>query len=263
MAKEAYYFSHDSNARHDPKVTAMRSVYGSEGYGWYWILVELMREADGYKLTMQGKYTFDAYAKQMDSTRDAIESYVHDCVTEFNLFDTDGEYFWSNSLLRRMELREKVSSVKSEAAKARWAKTKEILEESTDAMHMHSISNAIKGKEIKESKEKKLKEYKDFEDMPHVKITHVEYQKLIDLVGNEDKVISRLYDFASWILTQPKKKQETSSPYLSIMAWHKKDLEKTKNVVHFQPNKPAQPKLFVPDEDDEVYKMIKALNSNV
>ncbi|MDQ7860585.1 DUF4373 domain-containing protein [Peribacillus frigoritolerans] len=55
MSKDAYYFTHDSNARHDPKVTAMRGVYGSEGYGWYWMLIEMLRESNDYKLDMHSK----------------------------------------------------------------------------------------------------------------------------------------------------------------------------------------------------------------
>ena len=31
--KDAYFFSHDCNARNDPKILALRSVYGAEGYG--------------------------------------------------------------------------------------------------------------------------------------------------------------------------------------------------------------------------------------
>lgn len=35
--KDAYFFSHDCNARNDPKILALRSVYGAEGYGVYFI----------------------------------------------------------------------------------------------------------------------------------------------------------------------------------------------------------------------------------
>ncbi len=31
--KDAYYFPHDCNARNDPKILALRSVFGAEGYG--------------------------------------------------------------------------------------------------------------------------------------------------------------------------------------------------------------------------------------
>ena len=48
--KEAYYFSHDANARNDIKIKAMMSRYGYEGYGMYWAIVEMLRETKDYEL---------------------------------------------------------------------------------------------------------------------------------------------------------------------------------------------------------------------
>jgi hypothetical protein len=156
VAKEAYYFSHDSNARHDPKITAMRSVYGTEGYGWFWILVEMMREADGYKLDLQKKYSINAYAMQMHTDCSTAEKFIHDCIHEFGLFETDGEYFWSRSLLRRMEYWDQISAKRREAARVRWSKERD----DADGMQMHSNSNPNemqrKEKKIKEKKIKKV-----------------------------------------------------------------------------------------------------------
>ena len=46
--KDAYYFPHDCNARNDPKILALRSVFGAEGYGVYWMLIEILREQPDY-----------------------------------------------------------------------------------------------------------------------------------------------------------------------------------------------------------------------
>lgn len=152
MAKEAYYFSHDSNARHDPKITAMRSVYGSEGYGWFWIIVEMMREADQYKLEMQGKYTFNAYAMQMHTDSKTAGQFITDCIDEFGLFHSDGTYFWSPSLLRRMDLKEQTSEKRREAANKRWGKDR------SDANASEKDANAMQGKESKGNKNENTKE---------------------------------------------------------------------------------------------------------
>ncbi len=157
--KEAYYFSHDSNARHDPKITAMRSVYGPEGYGWYWMLVEMMRESEGYRLDMQGKYTWNAFASQLQTDSIRIAEFVQDCISEFELFESDGEHFWSASLNRRMELRDQKSEVRRKAAKARWDKEKKgstVESDNATGMHLHSNStaNAMQGKESKRNKSK-------------------------------------------------------------------------------------------------------------
>lgn len=167
MAKEAYYFSHDSNARHDPKVTAMRGAYGSEGYGWYWMLVEMMRESEGYKLDMHGKYVWNAFALQLQCDSSRVEEFVKDCIHEFNLFESDDRSFWSPSLLRRMDLREQKSEVRRKAANARWSKEKAASGDqvsNADDMQMHSNSNAngMQGKESKGKENKrKVKETTD------------------------------------------------------------------------------------------------------
>ena len=51
MAKDAYYFSHDSNARNDEKCLFIISKYGMAGYGLYWMFVECMHEQADGKLT--------------------------------------------------------------------------------------------------------------------------------------------------------------------------------------------------------------------
>lgn len=138
MAKKAHFFSHDLNARHDPKMTAMRGIYGAQGYGWFWLLIEMMAEANEYKLDMQSKYSFNAYAVQLQCKKDEVESFISDCINEFELFDSDGVSFWSKTLQRRMQYRDKVSETRTNAANAKWEKQRN----DANAMHMHSKSKA-------------------------------------------------------------------------------------------------------------------------
>lgn len=63
MSKEAYYFSHDTNARNDPKILALRDNWGVEGYGIYWVLIEMLRESNDYKLPIK-PYIWNASAMQ-------------------------------------------------------------------------------------------------------------------------------------------------------------------------------------------------------
>ena len=151
--KDAFYFSHDSNARSDPKILALRSVYGMEGYGRFWVLVEMLREQPDYKLKLNG-YSGKAIAMELQMDEDAAIKFVHDCIEEFELFETDGEYFWSNSLLRRMELRMKKSERARQAAAARW-KNAEKCKRNADALQTHSERKARKGKERKEKESTK------------------------------------------------------------------------------------------------------------
>ena len=185
--KDAYYFSHDANARHDPKICAMRSVYGSEGYGWYWIIVEVMREQADYRLKVT-KHLNNALAMQMQCEVMQVQCYLNDCIDEFGLFSSDGEFIWSESLKRRMKTREEKSEKAKLAAQTRWNKannTKGLEENDTDAMQTQCKRNAD-GMQLKErkgnKKEKKSKsinnKYADF-----VSMTEEEYQKLLEQFG--------------------------------------------------------------------------------
>lgn len=118
--KDTYYFSHDSNASQDPKILAMRSVYGWEGYGWYWMLVEMMREQQDYKLNIEGKYAFNALCFQMQCTEEKARQFIGDCINEFKLFESDGKTFWSNSLLRRMDKAKEKSKKAKQSAQKKW-----------------------------------------------------------------------------------------------------------------------------------------------
>lgn len=117
MAKDAYYFSHDMNARSDIKIMSMRSVYGSEGYGWFWIIIELMRAEEDYKIRINQKYSFHALAREMETTPEAASTFIDDCVKEFELFQTDGESIWSNSLIGRLENMETLKQKRVQAGK--------------------------------------------------------------------------------------------------------------------------------------------------
>lgn len=142
--KDAYYFSHDSNASSDPKISAMINQYGIEGYGRFWIVVEMLREQQDYRLPLKN-YIFDALAMRLQCAAEEAEKYITDCINLFELFDSDEEFFWSNSLIRRMKQKEDRSMQASEAAKKRWGKSKR----NADAMQTQSGSNASKVKESK------------------------------------------------------------------------------------------------------------------
>lgn len=124
MARESKYFKHDINARNDPKMLQMRSVYGAAGYGMYFMLIEILREQDNYKYPVS-KYMCNALAMQMQCKVEDVQKFIDDCCHEFGdkdgfLLETDSEYLYSNSLLRRMEEMNTTSQARKAAANSRW-----------------------------------------------------------------------------------------------------------------------------------------------
>ncbi len=109
--KEAYYFSHDSNARNDQKIIKLRMKYGWEGYGLYWAIIETLRETNNYRLELD----YEALAYSLRAEIETIKSVIED----FYLFVfCDDGYFESASLKRRMAqkdakiLKQKIAGIK-------------------------------------------------------------------------------------------------------------------------------------------------------
>ena len=118
--KEAMSFLHDSNARNDMKILEIRSIYGWEGYGLYFALIEILREQSDYKLKLKGNRVLSI---QLQPFQLDISTLIKKCI-EIDLFETDNEFFWSESLLKRMaafnEARYKMSEGGKKGMKRRY-----------------------------------------------------------------------------------------------------------------------------------------------
>lgn len=119
QSKDSYYFSHDSNARNDLKIIAMRRKLGYNGYGLYWCIIENLREQANYKMKLS---CIDDIAFNLGVEPDLI----NDIIKSYDLFKIEGDSFWSESLIRRMALYNETKSRLSQAGKkgmdARWGK---------------------------------------------------------------------------------------------------------------------------------------------
>ena len=161
MKKDAYYFSHDSNSKDDPKCVMLIEQLGLEGYGIFWVLVETLRDQPDYKYPLS---LIPAIARRYNSTTQKVATVVKG----YNLFQfTEDEFFFSISLMERMEYLEKYRLKKSIAGKkgneVRWNNQIDIAEVSQcDANAITPPSQSIASK-VKESKvkESKVKENKD------------------------------------------------------------------------------------------------------
>lgn len=145
MAKEAYYFSHDFGARNDPKLQKVLMKLGQEGKGVYWDLVEMLFEEGGKLLVSE----CESYAFALRTKEECISSLLKD----FGLFVDDGEFFWSNSVLRRISDRDEKSEKARLSANSRWNNTN-ALKSDANALRSESDGNAIKERKGKEIEKK-------------------------------------------------------------------------------------------------------------
>ncbi|OJV89791.1 MAG: hypothetical protein BGO34_01560 [Bacteroidia bacterium 44-10] len=109
--KDAYYFPHDSNAKDDPKCVLLIEQLGCEGYGIYWILIEILRDQPGYRYPVA---LLPALARRYNTSVEKVNTVV----SKYELFTVeDNSVFLSESLIRRMLPLEEKRRKKSEAGK--------------------------------------------------------------------------------------------------------------------------------------------------
>ena len=201
MALIKTYFSHDINSLADPKIVIMINLHGVISYAWWWMLLEKLAEAPDYKLPCN-RFTYlglsivmdirpetlvfskclanakqtEANAKQKEangskclaneakvSNEILLENFINSLICDCNLLETDGEYFWSPGLLKRVNLRESKNSEISEKrrqagrlgglAKKNFAKQTEANAKQTEAnakQNLANLANNIKENNIKD-----------------------------------------------------------------------------------------------------------------
>ena len=223
---ETYYFSHDGNARNDEKILMLRADHGWEGYGIYWALVEMMFENKETCLS-HNKIKGIAVSYNIDIT--VLESVINTCITE-NLFVSDDDKFWSESLRKRKGKYHEMKRKKSEAGKKgmakRWSNKRS--DNTVITKDNTVITKDNKGKESKVNKSK-VKEsiYRQFK---HLSLTEKEFEKLI-IEGynkeNIDEILDRIENFAN--------NKKYTSLILTARNWLKK--EKPKAVEHEETSK--------------------------
>lgn len=169
MAKDVYYFSHDVNASNDPKIIVMKELCGVIAYAWWWILIEQLAVQEDYKLPMD-KITFTGLGiafgmKQNEANASSneanasktkqAEAFINLLINECELLETDGEYFWSPSLVRRNLLRKnkqvEISRKRSEAGRLGGLKSAEQRSKTKQMLQANEANeaNQAKGKERK------------------------------------------------------------------------------------------------------------------
>lgn len=133
---------------------------GAEGYGIFFMLIERLREEEGYKSTID--YDTLAFDLRVDAEK------VKQVVEDYDLFKftEDGKYFYSDSFNERMEMMDvraqQRKSKAKKAAEARWNKQSEDTSNaqalpkqcSSNAQALLNHANKIKLNKIKLNKTK-------------------------------------------------------------------------------------------------------------
>lgn len=143
---ETFYFSHDFGARNDPKLISLQMELGHEGKGIFWDLIEILYEQDGYILESELKSI--AFALHTKYER------ITDVLTKYDLFVNEDGKYWSESVLRRLELRYSKSEKARNSVNERWKR----LRKDTNVLPTKYEGNTIKESKGEKEKENKVKD---------------------------------------------------------------------------------------------------------
>ena len=144
MKKDAFFFRHDCNAFSDPKMQRMVMANGLEGYGFYFLCLEMMRNEKDYMIDNDPKVI--SFHTRLDVK--TVERLLQDSV-KYLLFSVDGDKLLSESFLNRMQLMDEVRNRKSKGGKAS-AEARKKARLLQDSSKTPSKSLSTKEEEIKE-----------------------------------------------------------------------------------------------------------------
>ena len=150
MAVSNRYFPHDSNAKDDPKCVLLIDEMGLEGYGIFWMLIEVLREQPEYSYPIANAM---ALARRYNTQPEQVDRVINN----YGLFVVENDaIFFSESLRRRMLEAESIAQRRRNASQkanlTRWGKDANGIRTESERS---PILSQYKNKSISKSKEKR------------------------------------------------------------------------------------------------------------
>lgn len=117
MAKDTFWFSHDFNARNDERMLSLRDKYEMTGVGLYWSLIEIMAESSDRQISF---VKLPVIARELWFDLEKLQEIIKFCCAKDSLlFRSNKNFFWSESLRKRLKIKDLKSEQARKAAYAR------------------------------------------------------------------------------------------------------------------------------------------------
>lgn len=185
MKKDAYYFPHFSNARHDRKLKRVIKELGVEGYGIYFMILEVLREQPGLSYPLED---IDLLADEFKTS----EPKVRTVIANYDLFTIDEkECFFSAKLEEYLEPYFKMKQQRIEAGKASAAKRKQLLlganvQQPNNDRSTTVQQSKVKKRKVKEIKKENFETFYNLEIEKNINSQNIEkYKQLIQILKGE------------------------------------------------------------------------------
>lgn len=169
------YLPHDAGAMGNGKIMELIAEYGMEGYGIYWMIMEHLRQQNGYKSNM-------TRMKILAGKAGISIIKLKNVLCDFELFIIEDEQIYSPGLSKRMKpLDEKRAKCKANGSKGGKANALKI-----------NNGNSSDAKAVKESKERKVSNNIIRDDNPPTAAA------VVGIKGNWEKCIDDLVHEQVW-----------------------------------------------------------------
>jgi hypothetical protein len=229
------YFPHTADARNNLlKILPMRQKYGAEGYGLFWMVVEVLREQPDYRIPLTDQL-ISCLAIQFIVDTELLRKFLNDCINVYGLLnkgtiDDSGIYICCEWLNERMGYIDARSNSARISAVSRWSSNDKICERNANAMRTQCERTE---KKIKDKIKDKIKETKtDIEPKEHydlVLLTKTEYNKLVNKFGESGtkERIDSMNNYAKQIGIN-KFNRKYVSHYATILNWERRKNERNR-----------------------------------
>ncbi|MGE4511050.1 MAG: Lin1244/Lin1753 domain-containing protein [Sulfurimonadaceae bacterium] len=165
-SRDLSWFSHDSNAKDQPKCMLIIDQMGLEAYGIFWILIETLREQNDYKYPLA---LIPGLARKYNTTVAKMETIIYN----YDLFIIEADnFFWNQSLKRRMQFLENKKLQQIEAGKKGVLAKKMKLEQQLKKLSLQDSMNrpfndpqAIKENKTKPNEKKEKLSFAQFKNL--------------------------------------------------------------------------------------------------
>lgn len=175
MKKDAYYFPHFSNARSDRKVQRLREELGLEGYGIFFMLLEVLRDQSDLRYPMTD---IDLLAREFVTS----EPKVRTVICNYNLFNVDEEqkFFSPKMIVYLQPYFEKRERARTASLKMHTKYEHNITLQNNEDANVEQMLSKCSASKVKQSKVKQSKEYLAGNTSPEVVKPETDLQKTVN-----------------------------------------------------------------------------------
>ena len=215
MNNDAFYFPHFCNARRDIQIRRLMKELGVEGYGIYFMILEVLREQANYKYPLED---IDLLADEFNIS----EQKINVVIGKYKLFNVDeDDNFYSPKLIEYMQPYLRMKEQTSLAGKASAEKRRQKLlneKPTTVALPLSDRRTTVQQSKVKESKVKEIKEKKEIYE-ENVYLTKDQHEKLTNQLG-EKTTKEKILDLSLYLKSTGK---QYKCHYSTILAWNRRD----------------------------------------